>query len=80
METKRNYTNIARRIIGLENDGQNLQHFMSDSPLIKTRILRRRISEGKALLENSPFLPQKRAVLGDFSSVLNQNRHFLTCF
>ena len=45
-----------------------------------TRILRCRISEGKALLENSPILPQKRAVLGDISSVLNQNRHILTYF
>ena len=32
METDRNYANIARRVIGLDNDGQNLQHFMSDSP------------------------------------------------
>jgi len=32
MEGKRNYTNIARRVIGPEDDGQSLQHFMSDSP------------------------------------------------
>jgi SRSO17 transposase len=32
METKRNYANIARRVIGPEEDGQNVQHFMSDSP------------------------------------------------
>jgi len=32
MKTKRNYANIARRIIGPENDGQSLQHFISDSP------------------------------------------------
>ncbi|MFO7943297.1 MAG: IS701 family transposase [Anaerolineales bacterium] len=32
MESKRNYTNIARRVIGPEDDGQGLQHFMSDSP------------------------------------------------
>jgi len=32
MDTNRNYTNIARRVIGLEDDGQNIQHFMSDSP------------------------------------------------
>ena len=32
METERNYTNIARRVIDLEDDGQGLQHFMSDSP------------------------------------------------
>lgn len=32
MDTKRNYANIARRVTGLEDDGQNLQQFMSDSP------------------------------------------------
>jgi hypothetical protein len=32
MDTKRNYANIARRVINLEDDGQNLQQFMSDSP------------------------------------------------
>lgn len=32
MEGGRNYTNIARRVIGPEDDGQSLQHFMSDSP------------------------------------------------
>jgi len=28
----RNFANIARRVNGLEDDGQNVQHFMSDSP------------------------------------------------
>ncbi len=32
METGRNYANIARRVIDPEDDGQNLQQFMSDSP------------------------------------------------
>jgi len=32
METKRNFANISRRVIDPENDGQNLQQFMSDSP------------------------------------------------
>lgn len=32
MDTQRNYANIARRVIDPEDDGQNLQHFMSDSP------------------------------------------------
>jgi len=31
METERNFANIARRVI-TPDDGQNLQHFMSDSP------------------------------------------------
>jgi len=32
METERNYANIARRVVGPEEDGQNVQQFMSDSP------------------------------------------------
>lgn len=32
METERNFANIARRVIDPEDDGQNLQQFMSDSP------------------------------------------------
>ena len=31
MDTKRNYVNIARRVMDPEEDGQNLQQFMSDS-------------------------------------------------
>lgn len=32
MDAKRNYANIARRVNGPDDDGQNLQHFMSESP------------------------------------------------
>jgi SRSO17 transposase len=32
MDTKRNYANIARRVIDHQDDGQNIQQFMSDSP------------------------------------------------
>jgi len=32
MKNKRNFANIARRVVGLDDDGQNLQHFVSDSP------------------------------------------------
>lgn len=32
METKRNYSNIVRRVVGIDEDGQNIQQFMSDSP------------------------------------------------
>lgn len=32
METKRNFANIARRVTDPDDDGQNLQQFMSDSP------------------------------------------------
>ncbi|MCZ7572888.1 MAG: transposase [Ardenticatenaceae bacterium] len=32
MDTKRNFANIARRVTGSDDDGQKVQHFMSDSP------------------------------------------------
>jgi SRSO17 transposase len=32
MHEGRNCANIARRVVDLEDDGQNLQHFLSDSP------------------------------------------------
>src|SRR2546428_2220105 len=32
MDTARNFANIARRVIDPDDDGQNLQQFMSDSP------------------------------------------------
>lgn len=32
MDSKRHFTNIARRVIDPDDDGQNLQQFMSDSP------------------------------------------------
>ena len=32
METKRNFANIARRVIDPDDDGQSLQQFISDSP------------------------------------------------
>lgn len=32
MKKKRNYANISRNIEGVRKDGQNIQHFMSDSP------------------------------------------------
>lgn len=32
MDTERNFANIARRVIAPDDDGQNLQQFMSDSP------------------------------------------------
>ena len=32
MDNERNYANIARRVINQDDDGQNIQQFMSDSP------------------------------------------------
>ena len=32
MQTKRNYANIARQVMDPQDDGQNVQQFMSDSP------------------------------------------------
>ena len=39
METERNFANIARRVIDPDDDGQNLQQFMSDSPWSKQPVL-----------------------------------------
>ena len=39
METKRNFANIARRVIAPDDDGQNLQQFMSDSPWSSPQVL-----------------------------------------
>lgn len=39
MGAKRNYANIARRVIGPEDDGQNLQRFMSDSPWVAQAVI-----------------------------------------
>ena len=38
MDTERNYANIARRVTGLEDDGQNIQQFMSDSPWLASSV------------------------------------------
>ncbi|WP_242221207.1 hypothetical protein [Bacillus cereus group sp. BfR-BA-01380] len=32
METKRNYTNISKRIMDIQDDGQAIQHFITDFP------------------------------------------------
>ena len=62
MDTKRNYANIARRVIDPTDDGQNLQQFMSDSPWsgakvfkqIQTEIKERReLQEGMLTLDES---------------------------
>jgi hypothetical protein len=35
MEGNRTYMNVSRKILDPLDDGQNIQHFMSDSPLEK---------------------------------------------
>jgi SRSO17 transposase len=41
METDRNYANIARRVLAPDDDGQNLQQFMSDSPWSSAAVFER---------------------------------------
>lgn len=41
MPDERNYANIARRIVSPEDDGQALQHFLSDSPWSADRVFAR---------------------------------------
>jgi SRSO17 transposase len=38
MPNQRNYANIARRILDIQEDGQNLQQFMSDSPWSEKKV------------------------------------------
>ena len=40
LEGERNFANIARRVNGLEDDGQNVQQFMSDSPWSAATVIR----------------------------------------
>lgn len=53
MNTKRNYANIARRLNGPEDDGQNVQQFMSDSPWSAQAVIRQVQEEIKATPELS---------------------------
>jgi SRSO17 transposase len=49
---ERNYANIARRVIGPQDDGQSLQQFMSDSPWPDHKVftqIQREISDDPAL-------------------------------
>ena len=39
METERNFANIARRVANPDDDGQNLQQFMSDSPWLAQTVM-----------------------------------------
>jgi SRSO17 transposase len=40
METRRNFVNIARRVVSLDNDGQGLEQFMSDSPWLAEAVFK----------------------------------------
>jgi SRSO17 transposase len=53
MDTKRNYANIARRVNGHQDDGQNVQQFMSDSPWSAQAVIRQVQEEIKATPELS---------------------------
>jgi len=48
MDTDRNYANIARRVIAPDDDGQNLQQFMSDSPWSSAAVFERIQAEIRA--------------------------------
>jgi SRSO17 transposase len=53
MGTKRNYANIARRVNGPQDDGQNVQQFMSDSPWSAQAVIQQVQQEIKATPELS---------------------------
>jgi SRSO17 transposase len=41
LPNERNYANLARRVVGLEEDGQSLQQFLADSPWSARRVFAR---------------------------------------
>ena len=51
LDTERNYANIARRVIGIQDDGQNIQQFMSDSPWSAKKVFNQIQSEIKSYTE-----------------------------
>jgi SRSO17 transposase len=63
MDKNRNYVNVARRVIDALDDGQNIQHFMSDSPWSSEAVIKQvqeelkathGLEEGYLLLDESP--------------------------
>jgi SRSO17 transposase len=64
MKTGRNYANIARRVTNPDEDGQNLQQFMSDSPWEAQAVIRQVQHEITAM----PGLQQGGVLLLDESA------------
>jgi SRSO17 transposase len=64
MDTKRNYANISRRVNGPQDDGQNVQQFMSDSPWSAQAVIQQVQAEIKA----APQLSQGGVLLLDESA------------
>lgn len=54
----RTFKNIARHIYSLEDDGQNIQHFVSDSPWDHSKVFKmiRRILSGQVGLKNGTII------------------------
>lgn len=48
LDTERNYANVARLVNDPDDDGQKVQHFMSDSPWLAQEVIRRVQDEIKA--------------------------------
>lgn len=64
LETERNFANIARRVNGLGDDGQNVQQFMSDSPWSAAAV----IQQVQAAIAAIPALAQGGVLLLDESA------------
>jgi SRSO17 transposase len=64
MDTKRNYANIARRVNGPEDDGQNVQQFMTDSPWSAQAV----IQQVQQKIRATPALSQGGVLLLDESA------------
>ena len=59
LATKRNYSNIVRRVVGVYEDGQSLQQFMSDSPWAGENVFRQIQRE----------IPQRPGLAGGMSTL-----------
>ena len=60
LEVERNFANIARRVNGLADDGQNVQQFMSDSPWSAATV----IQQVQAEVAATPELRRGGGVVG----------------
>ena len=62
LEVERNFANIARRVNGLADDGQNVQQFMSDSPWSAATVIQQVQAEVVRLLATAGELDASLAV------------------
>lgn len=70
MENRRNIANISRRVIDVENDGQNLQQFISDSPWEAEKVFKQIQEE----IEHHPELKEGMLTLDESGDKRSGNK------